>query len=555
MNSISWRTICESSINYDEPILAISYFEKLISLWQTHCQSINRRLAGSIPVTVESDDYKNVLSKLDKALILELRENGIDLIVRKLIPRTDIFSANCYEVSYDDNKTETYSHIAYSIRLDPPTADVKHPHIPHPYKITIKELSESSLRLNLSVPNHCTDESVKWLVDTAYPRLKKWLDSLKLDKESTNSNRLLSAENYWFTYKKMKDERGKDIVKNWTEKTQAEKFVYEDCGIASYILETWKRLGSSPRLFADLGCGNGLLVHLLNKEGHNGIGLDVRKRKIWSEQFSEADLRISTIDPTLPDTGVPDEVDYLIGNHSDELTPWIPIMAAKKRCGFILIPCCPFDFYGKYRSRVGDTGSSYSSFLKFVEEVCSTLGYIVEEDRLKIPSTKRICYICSIPPNGLPENVDEIISSLIKPRDQEQTSFSKRDSHEEVRNCSNIDEATRNRLVNLIFEKLLSESDERVNGWRCGAKLPLNVLIQCISKEDRAIMKQQDGGLQTFLKNQHQTFMVIGGIVMIRDWRVIKKAPVKKSVPTTPCWMLENHPDGCPYGTECRFKH
>ena len=47
----------------------------------------------------------------------------------------------------------------------------------------------------------------------------------------------------------------------------------------------------------DLGCGNGLLVYLLTKEGiPNGVGLDIRKRKIWNF-FREqgTDLRYKVI--------------------------------------------------------------------------------------------------------------------------------------------------------------------------------------------------------------------------------------------------------------------
>ena len=33
--------------------------------------------------------------------------------------------------------------------------------------------------------------------------------------------------------------------------------------------------------FVDLGCGNGLLTYILMSEGYNGIGIDLRKRKIW----------------------------------------------------------------------------------------------------------------------------------------------------------------------------------------------------------------------------------------------------------------------------------
>lgn len=55
--------------------------------------------------------------------------------------------------------------------------------------------------------------------------------------------------------------------------------MYEDIAIASYILLLWGE--KKPVSYVDLGCGNGLLVHILNSEGHNGIGIDLRRRKIW----------------------------------------------------------------------------------------------------------------------------------------------------------------------------------------------------------------------------------------------------------------------------------
>lgn len=47
--------------------------------------------------------------------------------------------------------------------------------------------------------------------------------------------------------------------------------------------------------FVDLGCGNGLLVYILNKEGYPGSGIDVRKRKIWNHYPSEVKLEVKTI--------------------------------------------------------------------------------------------------------------------------------------------------------------------------------------------------------------------------------------------------------------------
>lgn len=46
--------------------------------------------------------------------------------------------------------------------------------------------------------------------------------------------------------------------------------------------------------FIDLGCGNGLLVHILNSEGHLGVGLDLRKRKIWDSYHSKTILKVMT---------------------------------------------------------------------------------------------------------------------------------------------------------------------------------------------------------------------------------------------------------------------
>ena len=57
------------------------------------------------------------------------------------------------------------------------------------------------------------------------------------------------------------------------------------------------------------------------------MGLDIRKRNIWDMFGPETDLRERTITPS--DETLFPEYDWLIGNHSDELTPWIPVIAAR----------------------------------------------------------------------------------------------------------------------------------------------------------------------------------------------------------------------------------
>ena len=63
----------------------------------------------------------------------------------------------------------------------------------------------------------------------------------------------------------------------WPEVTDPQKFVYEDVAIATYLLLLWEKERilldrKAKQSFADLGCGNGLLVHILTSEGVISIG-------------------------------------------------------------------------------------------------------------------------------------------------------------------------------------------------------------------------------------------------------------------------------------------
>lgn len=50
--------------------------------------------------------------------------------------------------------------------------------------------------------------------------------------------------------------------------------------------------GDTKPSFVDMGCGNGLLVHVLNSEGYNGVGLDVRSRKMWTQYPQSTVLKV-----------------------------------------------------------------------------------------------------------------------------------------------------------------------------------------------------------------------------------------------------------------------
>lgn len=59
-------------------------------------------------------------------------------------------------------------------------------------------------------------------------------------------------------------------------------------------------------------------------------------------------------------------------------------------CRFFVLPCCFFDFAGRYHRRQSRK-TQYREYLDFVLEVGLSCGFHMQEDCLRIPSTKRVC--------------------------------------------------------------------------------------------------------------------------------------------------------------------
>ena len=282
--------------------------------------------------------------------------------------------------------------------------------------------------------------------------------------------------------------------------TDPRKHVYEDILIATFLICLWEREGHAgdaldkqkdgkcrkrPR-FVDMGCGNGLLVHILTQEGYGGYGLDIAARDIWKLYGSGTRLQVCTVHaPTMlvdvrtgermhfgdgdhvkgqgHDDKYDDDQDndhspvavdddgrdvWLLGNHSDELTPWIPIIAARSslyamrhfdaretRCKFFLLPCCFHDLAGDRNPfgrtipvddpidvdlvatatdttgtatttttatgtgtgtpGVGELRGKYGVYLRWIQQLCERICHFepVAWEWLRIPSTKNIALL------------------------------------------------------------------------------------------------------------------------------------------------------------------
>ncbi|XP_058922561.1 probable tRNA (uracil-O(2)-)-methyltransferase [Kogia breviceps] len=546
-------------------------------------------------------------------------QHGLDVILRTVIPKTNThcpLHAPRREIVVQDvlNGTVTFLPLEEDNEgnLKVKTSNV--------YQI---QLSRSEEEWFTSVLIFCPERwhsdgivypKPAWLGEELLARLARWcVESRQGGFKSTLS--LISIMKYSRAHQALK-EKYKHMVKVWPEVTDPEKFVYEDVALAAYLLILWEeeraeRGETARQSFVDLGCGNGLLVHILSSEGHPGRGIDVRRRKVWDMYGPETHLEESAIIPN--DKTLFPDVDWLIGNHCDELTPWIPVIAARSsyNCRFFVLPCCFFDFVGKYQRRQSQK-TQYRGYLDFITEVGSACGFHVEEDCLRIPSTKRVCLIGksrTYPPAG-EDSVDERRTRYINSRRGGPVSpgaaaggadgpegrgaldagaghtpespaeglwlsgFHPREKAEHVRNCAALPRDFIDRVVLQVANLLLggqqlngrSSQSRSVKAWNRGGSLSLAEVAGELDRETLQRLKRECGGLQTLLRNSSQVFQVLDGRVRIRDWREerprkekepeAKRRLISETFKTRICWFFAHHPDGCVLPSDrCPFAH
>ncbi|MCJ1358438.1 MAG: tRNA(Ser) Um(44) 2'-O-methyltransferase [Icmadophila ericetorum] len=226
-------------------------------------------------------------------------------------------------------------------------------------------------------------------------------------------DQLVSQQRVQDTYTELKRLHAKRLCDAWVEQTEPTKHVFEDLGIAAFLIELWKDMYQAPGKgdllsdlppfpgFVDIGCGNGVLTEILLLSGYKGWGFDARRRKTWSilspdtrENLHELVLvpqtffdipspslteKISLLSrllsnlcstsslldhPQFPSeswhNGIFPTGTFIISNHADELTPWTPLLASISNSPFLAIPCCSHNLSGQ-RFRAPSHFNSHSA--------------------------------------------------------------------------------------------------------------------------------------------------------------------------------------------------
>ncbi|TVY85679.1 tRNA (uracil-O(2)-)-methyltransferase, partial [Lachnellula willkommii] len=247
------------------------------------------------------------------------------------------------------------------------------------------------------------------------------------------------------TYARLKAKYAKALCESWSESTDPTKHVFEDLGIAAFLIELWREMydgGPFPG-FVDIGCGNGLLVHILLEEGYAGWGFDARRRKSWAtwSEAAQENLKELVLIPSIIQTagsgsgdrdldteagkggqggegvgihnGIFPTGTFIISNHADELTPWTPILATLSSSPFIMIPCCSHALSGsRFRAPppppppskpipstpnpqkpTNTSISAFASLVAWVSNIAEDCGWVVEKEMLRIPSTRNTALI------------------------------------------------------------------------------------------------------------------------------------------------------------------
>uniref|UniRef100_A0AAQ4PXI9 tRNA (uracil-O(2)-)-methyltransferase n=1 Tax=Gasterosteus aculeatus aculeatus TaxID=481459 RepID=A0AAQ4PXI9_GASAC len=312
-------------------------FWSAVDVWIKKPHVVNKRLCGTTETESTDVGEEALLFLLDDPELLHEAlsfitnevppaqghegESPWSSTVRTVIPKVNSYGTNLHkEVVLKDFGRQLVSFLPFEEDSEG-RVSLKRGNV-YQFQLLHQDGEGWALELHALAPDEWFSDGVvypklPWLSADLLPKLVRWATECKTS-EFKSTLSLLPVEKYSVMYQQLK-EKYKAMVKIWPEVTDPEKFVYEDVAIATYLLVLWaeeraEKGLTSRQSFVDLGCGNGLLVHILAGEGHPGRGIDVRRRKIWDMYGPQTLLEVSAsgADTLLPYSGLGQKKHWLV---------------------------------------------------------------------------------------------------------------------------------------------------------------------------------------------------------------------------------------------------
>ena len=186
--------------------------------------------------------------------------------------------------------------------------------------------------------------------------------------------------------------------------------------------------------------------------------------------------------------------------------------------------------------------------MQYIKDIAQKCGFIdLQFDKLRIPSTKRVCLIGRNCIDFDEQNIDNVLDGKFT------DDIRLRPVHEAVKNCTQINRNVADQIVLKVFNYLLSLK-ECHKEWNSGGVSKFQFLINLLNLEEKGELVRENGGLKTLLKNYHQIFVVEKDVVRIRV--PMKSIQKNQHFKTKPCWFYFYHPNKCLLSNDdCSYLH
>jgi tRNASer (uridine44-2'-O)-methyltransferase len=315
-----WLEILEHECDFDSE----GFFKVLHYLIRN--PNINSTNLFRADILYDSDGVENVDVSLSSQNLEQVKSScpyssefaGFQLkrtIIRRFVPRNDSLdrAINQSVFYYQNPGIQTSLLLLVPHETNPDRLPFYHPRVAGiAYLHTSSKLDPKRNLISLQYrlfPSEADNPLANRQIRTAFTLLgtlyKHGQGELAGYKKRVHHDQIIDQKRVQDRFSELKRKYAQHFMANWVENTDPSKQVFEQIGIAAFLIELWRDMYASPTEtgihneqplfpgFVDIGCGNGVLVEILLSEGYDGQGVEGHRRKTWDKLKPETQRSIA----------------------------------------------------------------------------------------------------------------------------------------------------------------------------------------------------------------------------------------------------------------------